>query len=155
VLAVAALTAIAFALRYATLHDSLAGDELFMFRIVHGNSLRDALHIVRETEKTPPLFFVLVWGAAKLGDPTVWLRVPSLVFGTLLVPVVYAHGRPDGRRARGRDRRPGAVRDLLRRRGARVRRARVPVGGVDAVPAVGAAERPPPGLGRLRAGGAS
>jgi uncharacterized membrane protein len=100
VLTVGALTLLAFALRYALVHDSLLGDELFMFQIVHGHSLGEALHIVRETEKTPPLFFILVWGAAKLGDPTVWLRAPSLLFGTALVPLVYALGlRTVGRTA--------------------------------------------------------
>jgi hypothetical protein len=91
-LAVAALTALAFGLRLALVRDSLMGDELFMFNIVHDRSLGDALSIVRETEKTPPLFFILVWASAKLGDPTVWSRVPSLVLGTALVPLAYALG---------------------------------------------------------------
>ena len=100
VLTVAALTLLAFGLRYALVHDSLLGDELFMFQIVHGHSLGEALHTVRETEKTPPLFFILVWAAAKLGDPTVWLRAPSLLFGTALVPLTYALGlRTVGRTA--------------------------------------------------------
>jgi uncharacterized membrane protein len=99
-LTVGALTLLAFVLRYVLVHDSLLGDEMFMFQIVHGHSLGEALHIVRETEKTPPLFFILVWAAAKLGDPTVWLRAPSLVFGTALVPLTYALGlRTVGRTA--------------------------------------------------------
>ncbi len=91
---------LAFALRLALLRDSLFGDELFMFRIVHGRSLADVLSDVRATEKTPPLFFLLVWGMAKVGDPTVWMRVPSLVFGTALVPLTYVLGvRTVGRAA--------------------------------------------------------
>jgi Dolichyl-phosphate-mannose-protein mannosyltransferase len=91
-LAVGGLTLLAFVLRLAFLRDSLLGDELFMFRIVHDRSLGDVLSAVRETEKTPPLFFVLVWLSAKLGDPTVWVRVPSLLFGTALVPLTYVLG---------------------------------------------------------------
>jgi Dolichyl-phosphate-mannose-protein mannosyltransferase len=91
-LAVGAVTALAFGLRLALVRDSLLGDELFMFNIVHDRSLGDALSIVRETEKTPPLFFILVWASAKLGDPTVWSRVPSLVLGTALVPLAYVLG---------------------------------------------------------------
>ena len=58
-LAVAGLTALAVALRLATMRDSLMGDELYMFNIVHGHSLGQALHIVRATEKTPPLLFIV------------------------------------------------------------------------------------------------
>ncbi|HZC15102.1 MAG TPA: glycosyltransferase family 39 protein, partial [Thermoleophilaceae bacterium] len=88
----AALTLVAFLLRLTLVRDSLAGDELFMFNIVHERSLGDALSIVRETEKTPPLFFVIVWAAAKLGDPTIWSRVPSLLCGTALIPMAYLLG---------------------------------------------------------------
>lgn len=91
-LVVGALTALAFGLRLAIVGDSLNGDELFLFNIVHDRSLGDALSIVRETEKTPPLHFVLVWASAQLGDPTVWSRVPSLLFGTAMVPLAYVLG---------------------------------------------------------------
>ena len=92
VLAVAGLTAVALALRLVIFRDSIFGDELFMFRIVHGRSAGHVLDAVRETEKTPPLFFFVVWGAIKLGDPTLWLRVPSLVAGVALVPLTYLLG---------------------------------------------------------------
>jgi uncharacterized membrane protein len=71
-----------------------------MFNIVHDRSFGQAMHIVRETEKTPPLFFIFTWLSVKLGDPTYWVRVPSLLFGTGLVPVGYVLGaRTVGRRA--------------------------------------------------------
>jgi hypothetical protein len=97
---VAGLTLVALLLRLVLLRDSLFGDELYMFRIVHDRTLADVLSVVRETEKTPPLFFVVEWGAVKVGDPTVWLRVPSLIFGTALVPLAYILGlRTVGRAA--------------------------------------------------------
>jgi 4-amino-4-deoxy-L-arabinose transferase-like glycosyltransferase len=100
VTAVAAMTILACCLRLSIMRDSLLGDELFMFNIVHGHSLRQALSIVQETEKTPPLLFVVNWFAAELGDPTYWIRLPSLLFGTALVPLTYALGvRTVGRAA--------------------------------------------------------
>ena len=50
------------------------------------------LHIVHDTESTPPLHFVLAWATAKIGDPTIWVRVPSLVLGNATVPLVYLLG---------------------------------------------------------------
>lgn len=99
--AVASLTALALALRLATMRDSLMGDELYMFNIVHGRSLGQALHIVRATEKTPPLLFIVNWFSSRLGDPTYWVRLPSLVCGTALVPLAYALGARVFSRAAG------------------------------------------------------
>jgi len=97
---VGALTVLAFALRLVFLGDSLLDDELYMYRIVHHQSLGTALSLIRHTEKTPPLFFLLSWVTIKLGDPTHWMRVPSLVCGTGLVPLGYALGtRTVGRKA--------------------------------------------------------
>ncbi len=71
-----------------------------MFNIVHGRSLGQAMSIVRETEKTPPLFFIFTWLTVKLGDPTYWIRLPSLLFGSALVPLGYLLGvRTVGRQA--------------------------------------------------------
>lgn len=90
--ALVALTIVAFGMRVALMRDSLLGDELYMFDIVHGRSLGAALSIVRDTEKTPPLFFLLTWASAKIGDPTFWIRLPSVLLGTALVPLGYALG---------------------------------------------------------------
>ena len=81
-------------------HDSLFGDELFLYSIVHNRSLGDVLSQVRETEKTPPLGFVLAWLFDHPGDVTVSLRVPSLLAGVATVPLVYLLGlRTTGRGA--------------------------------------------------------
>lgn len=92
-LAVGALTAVAFVLRLVLMHDSLLGDELILYGIVHDRGLGDVLHVVRETEKTPPLGFVLSWATAHVGDPRVTVRLPSLLAGTALVPLAYLLGR--------------------------------------------------------------
>ncbi len=85
-------TALALGLRLATTRDSLLGDELFMFNIVHSRTLGQAMSIVRNTEKTPPLLFILNWFSSRIGDPTYWVRLPLLICGTALVPLAYILG---------------------------------------------------------------
>jgi mannosyltransferase len=88
------LTLVAFALRVVGMDQSLYGDELFAYEEVEGHSLIGVLREVesQSIEVSPPLFFVLAWLSAKLGDPTIWIRLPSLIAGTALVPVVYLLG---------------------------------------------------------------
>lgn len=94
VLAVAALTALAFALRFSQIHQSLLGDEVFTYQDIHGRSFGAVLTTVHTGgENSPPLFFLLAWLTAKVGDPTVWLRLPSIVLGAATVPLIYAIGR--------------------------------------------------------------
>jgi hypothetical protein len=98
--AVAALTALAFALRLAGLDQSLVDDEIFTYDIVTHNSLLDIPNAVRATAITPPLHYLLAHVAVQLGDPTVWIRIPSLVLGTAAVPLLYLLGtRTVGRSA--------------------------------------------------------
>ena len=101
VAAVAALTVLALAIRASQFDQSLFGDELYALFEVQDRSFGNMLETVYEgPEVTPPLFFVLAWAAAKLGDPTIWLRLPSLVCGVLLVPATYVLGALTvGRRA--------------------------------------------------------
>jgi 4-amino-4-deoxy-L-arabinose transferase-like glycosyltransferase len=91
-IAVGLLTVIAFALRLAGIDQSIYGDERLLYNIVEPHGLGHVLHVVATTEKTPPLHFLLAWGAVHLGDPTIWIRLPSLVFGTATVPLVYLLG---------------------------------------------------------------
>src|SRR5581483_764279 len=87
-------TLAAFALRLSQLHQSLFGDEVLAYREIAGHSLAGTIHVVRGgVESSPPLFFALAWLSAKLGDPTVWIRLPSLILSTLTIPVVYLLGR--------------------------------------------------------------
>lgn len=98
--AVGALTVLALALRWALVHQSLFGDELFLYIDVHNRSLRDVLSTVHTDEKTPPLGFVLGWLLAHFGDPEVAVRLSSLVASVVSVPLLYLLGlRTVGRRA--------------------------------------------------------
>ena len=93
-LAIVALIGLAgFALRAAALGQSLLGDELFTYEIATRGSLGDVLDGVTSTELNPPLYFVLAWLAAKAGDPLIAIRVPSLIFATAAIPLVWLVGR--------------------------------------------------------------
>jgi 4-amino-4-deoxy-L-arabinose transferase-like glycosyltransferase len=72
---------------------SLHDDELFLYAIVKDHSLGQVLSMVHDTEKTPPLGFVLPWLFARGGDLTIPLRIPSLMAGIASVPLVYLLGR--------------------------------------------------------------
>ncbi|MFN8175125.1 MAG: glycosyltransferase family 39 protein [Solirubrobacteraceae bacterium] len=90
-LAVAALTAAGLALRLSALGESLWGDELFTYAVsVPG--LGGIGERIRQFELNPPLFFVFAALAAKLGDPAITLRLPSIALGTASIPLVYLLG---------------------------------------------------------------
>jgi Dolichyl-phosphate-mannose-protein mannosyltransferase len=91
---VAILTVAVFAFRFTQLHQSLYGDEVWTYQDIVGRSLGSVLRTVHTgAENSPPLFFVLAWFSAKLGDPTVLIRLPSLILGTATIPLIYALGR--------------------------------------------------------------
>jgi uncharacterized membrane protein len=92
IVALAALTA--FALRLSQIDQSLFGDEVLAFHEISGHSLTGTVHAVAGgLESSPPLFFVLGWLSAKLGNPTVWMRLPSLILSTATIPLLYLLGR--------------------------------------------------------------
>lgn len=83
-----ALTAAAVAVRLATTR-AFWIDEAATVRAVDG-SLTDMLDAVRGSDPHPPVHMVLTWVARQvLGEGTLALRVPSLVAGSLLVPLLY------------------------------------------------------------------
>jgi hypothetical protein len=93
VAAAGALTLLALALRVLAARQSLGGDELFSLEVAERPGLGGVLDGVRgPLEITPPGYFVVAWAFAKLGDPTYWLKAPSVLAGTLTVPVAYAIG---------------------------------------------------------------
>jgi hypothetical protein len=98
---VAVLTVAGLLLRVVCARQSVFGDELFTFEVATRGSLGDVLDGVRSPlEITPPLFFALAWASAKIADPTFMLRLPSLVAGVALIPLLYALGvRTVGRTA--------------------------------------------------------
>jgi uncharacterized membrane protein len=96
-IALAALTALGLALRLISFDDSLFADELSTYA---GATLADGPAQVVDlvsadtavVELTPPLYFVLAWASAQLGDAVELIRLPSLIAGTLTIPAVYAFG---------------------------------------------------------------
>jgi 4-amino-4-deoxy-L-arabinose transferase-like glycosyltransferase len=93
-LAIGALTLAVFGLRISQIDQSLFGDELWTYQQIHNHSLGAMFRAIHPgAENAPPLFFVLAWITSKLGDPSVWIRLPSVVLGTATVPVIYALGR--------------------------------------------------------------
>jgi uncharacterized membrane protein len=97
-LALAGLTLLAFLLRLASIDQSLFQDEFWTYGVVTGNSLTGVVSDVfsgkgAEASVTPPLHYLLAWVASQFGDPTIWIRVPSLILGTATVPAIYLLGR--------------------------------------------------------------
>lgn len=97
----AALTALAAALRLATLGEqSFWYDEAFtVVRDLHP-SLAATLRSYVHTENTPPLWYLIDWADSRvLGTGAFAMRLPSALFGTAAVPVAWALGRElSGRR---------------------------------------------------------
>ena len=131
---------VAFGLRLSAMGQSLYGDEVFAYQeTAHGlGTLFDNLGD-KGAEVSPPLFFVLAWAARRLGEPTVLIRLPSLIFGTASCAGRLCAGSSSFRNGRrpGRSPRvvPQPVRDLLFDRGPALRDDDVLRRGVDALPA--------------------
>jgi mannosyltransferase len=91
---VALLTIAVLIVRITQLHQSLFGDEVLAYNEVVGHSLGTVIRTVNTgSESSPPLFFILAWLASKLGDPSVLIRLPTLILGVATIPVVYLLGR--------------------------------------------------------------
>ncbi len=101
---VVALTAFGVALRIPGLDQSVFGDELSTYaiasmatgpadvvRLLHGNGI---------VELSPPLYFLFATASSQIGDATVTVRLPSLVAGAAMIPLIYLLGlRTVGRTA--------------------------------------------------------
>jgi uncharacterized membrane protein len=90
---VAIVTAAAVALRIPYLgNQSLWYDETFTHTIVTSRSIADVWHNIRSTEGTPPLYYLLTWGWAKLfgihSDAA--LRATAGIAGAASAPVAFA-----------------------------------------------------------------
>jgi hypothetical protein len=92
--ALVALTICGFVLRLVGINQSLYGDERYTTAIVTQNGLTGIWHQIYYTSITPPLHYYLAWLAVKLGgDVTALVRLPSLVLGTALIPLIFFLGR--------------------------------------------------------------
>jgi hypothetical protein len=89
----ALLTLAGAALRLVANRQSLAGDELILFGHVHLKSLGEMMSRVVNVEKTPPLGFLSSWVSRRFGSDPEWIRLPSLIAGTALVPAIAVLGR--------------------------------------------------------------
>jgi hypothetical protein len=90
-----ALTALAAALRFATLGlQSLDYDEAYTAGVVIPGSFGHMWSLLPKTESSPPLHYVLEWAWTRpFGLGEVSVRFISALAGTAVVPVVYAAGR--------------------------------------------------------------
>src|SRR5436305_1457266 len=90
-IALVAITALAAALRFATLgHQSLDFDEAYTAGLVLPGSLGHMLSQLPKTESSPPLFYVLDWiWTRPFGLGEVAVRFLPALAGTALVPVTY------------------------------------------------------------------
>jgi mannosyltransferase len=100
-LILAGLVVFTFVLRFSQIHQSLYGDEVYTYQDIYGKSFRAVLTNVNTgAENSPPLFFLFAYATAKLGDPTVWIRLPSIVLGAATLVCVFLIGQETiGRRA--------------------------------------------------------
>jgi hypothetical protein len=93
-LSLGALTVLGFVLRVVGVNQSLFGDERYTYAIDTENGLRGVWHQVYTTSITPPLHYFLAWPFVQFGgDRTVLIRVPSLVLGTAMIPLIFVIGR--------------------------------------------------------------
>ena len=91
-LAIAGVTGLALVLRAIALGDGMYGDELITVDDTRSD-LAGVFDGLERNEINPPLFYLLAWGAKHLGDAVSLLRLPSVVLGTAVVPVVWGLGR--------------------------------------------------------------
>jgi len=86
------ITAVAAIARFATLDlQSFDHDEAVTAARVIRPSLFDTLSVVGDSERSPPLYYVLAWAWSKLfATGEVGLRSLSALFGTLTVPLAYS-----------------------------------------------------------------
>jgi 4-amino-4-deoxy-L-arabinose transferase-like glycosyltransferase len=91
---VAGLTALAAALRFATLGvQSYHHDEVVTASRVLGGSFGHAMNAVWYSESTPPVYYALAWAWSQLvGTGEYGLRAVSAIAGVLTVPVAYRIG---------------------------------------------------------------
>jgi 4-amino-4-deoxy-L-arabinose transferase-like glycosyltransferase len=95
--ALGAVTLLALALRIVGIDQTLYSDEDFTFNIVRDGGLGHVFDRVYHTSITPPFHYVVAWLSVQYGgDESVLVRMPSLLCGTALVPLVFVLARRIG-----------------------------------------------------------
>jgi 4-amino-4-deoxy-L-arabinose transferase-like glycosyltransferase len=98
-LIVTALTLGGLAIRAVIAHQSIFADELSTYWISATHSLGGVVSLMYGTphiphaEITPPLYFLAAWVTTQFGHSVELLRLPSLIAGTLTIPLVYLLAR--------------------------------------------------------------
>lgn len=86
--AVGLLTALGTVPRLVASADSLAWDELYLWAWVHDRGFGAMLDTVAAKEKTPPLGFMLAWLSDQLGGGPQLIRLPEVIAGIGLIPLI-------------------------------------------------------------------
>ncbi len=90
----AALVVLAAVIRIITLDNQSLWTDEALTAYEAGLPFGAMLHTVASVETTPPFYFVLIWGWAKVfGTGAVALRSVSAIAGIALVPIAYASAR--------------------------------------------------------------
>ena len=91
---IAVITLIGAALRLPEIDQSLYGDEMWSYEAATSSGLDGVIDFVRSNEEiTPPLYPILAWLSAKLGDPAVLVRLPTMLAGIATIPLIYGIAR--------------------------------------------------------------
>lgn len=84
----ALVVVVALVLRLVDAGSRLSHDDGYSWLVAGAGSPSAFLRVLARYENTPPLFYLLM--APLPLDSAVWLRLPSIVAGTLMIPVLYA-----------------------------------------------------------------
>jgi uncharacterized membrane protein len=91
-LVLAGALALLIASRLVGIGSRLTVDEAYTWLVSSSGSAHMFLHRLAASENTPPLFYLLVM--AMPGNSPAWLRVPAVVPGILMCPVLFLALRP-------------------------------------------------------------
>lgn len=80
-------------MRALALPQALFGDELFTYAIALRPGIGDAFDEILATENTPPLYYLLAWPLAQIGDAATAVRLPAVLAGATTVPVAILVGQ--------------------------------------------------------------
>ena len=83
---------IGLGLRFVDAGTRLSHDEGYSWLVASAGSAHSFLARLARYENTPPLFYLLLSPLPL--DSEVWLRLPSIIAGVAMIPVLYAIVRP-------------------------------------------------------------
>ncbi|MGI8428126.1 MAG: glycosyltransferase family 39 protein [Solirubrobacteraceae bacterium] len=90
--ALVGVVALAIVVRLAGIDHRLTPDEGYTWLVASASSAGSFLHRLAVYENTPPLYYLLLAPLALNDEP--WIRLPSLIAGVTMVPILYAIVRP-------------------------------------------------------------